>query len=735
MISQLLVKRPTDTTYTSIDLFDELPYSITYSVSDIRNPENRNGSYSKTINIPGSKNNNILFEFIFNVNSNLQTFDPNLKCDAIILQDGIEVFKGNLQLIQVHKTDMTNISYDVAVYGNTKSLFDAISNKFLTDINLTAYNHIRNKTNQINSWTATTGSGYVYPLINNGLDNLNAVVPSFTTQNMFPCTYAKSIIDGIFTDAGYTYTSNFLTSSLFKRLIVPSVGKIGGHRATLSAHVVVTNLTPVGKYTVAIQRQNVINSQITYLALQNVQYSGSTTTTINLQTTSIILYESDVITLSLYNADTVNGLFITANATFSATYEDGTGTFSAAQTTTHNMNVASFATRNVQFDTEVDPNGVFNLGNGKHTVPAFAYQNYLPDKILQRDFLLGIIRMFNLYFEVDKDVSNNLLIEPRDDYYSAGATKDWTQKWAIDRETLITPLGELDTRQFLFQYTPANDFYNNLYTKGDKIGVQSYMGWQEIYGQYIKNITNDFVHNIRTIQPVFSPTLLSPVGGSNIIIPQLITKELTTSAPNGFDDNGICRILYYGGMKNGTFSLNDGTGATTYTTYPYAGHLDDIQTPTLDILFGIPRQVFYGMNNPALYTDNNLYNKYWKKAITEMSDKDSKLVTAWFYLTAADINLLDFRDTIKVDEQYYKINKVINYSPTVTELTQVELTKINAAVPFVAGNTNVLASNAGGQIMSGNNTNNTSIGVRPILMSGGTNPYHTTNAIIIKGHL
>ena len=63
MNTQLLVKRPADTAYTDVDLLDDVPYSITYSVADIRQPDKRSGSFSKTIEIPGSATNNKLFEF------------------------------------------------------------------------------------------------------------------------------------------------------------------------------------------------------------------------------------------------------------------------------------------------------------------------------------------------------------------------------------------------------------------------------------------------------------------------------------------------------------------------------------------------------------------------------------------------------------------------------------------------------------------------------------------------
>ena len=126
MNTQLLVKRPADTSYTDVDLLDDVPYSITYSVADIRQPDTRSGSFSKTIEIPGSTTNNKLFEFIFNVNIATATFNPNLKCDAVLLQNGVEIFRGSLRLAQIHVFEKTQITYDIELYGNTKNIFDGL---------------------------------------------------------------------------------------------------------------------------------------------------------------------------------------------------------------------------------------------------------------------------------------------------------------------------------------------------------------------------------------------------------------------------------------------------------------------------------------------------------------------------------------------------------------------------------------------------------------------------------
>jgi hypothetical protein len=97
--------------------------------------------------------------------------------------------------------------------------------------------------------------------------------------------------------------------------------------------------------------------------------------------------------------------------------------------------------------------------------------------------------------------------------------------------------------------------------------------------------------------------------------------------------------------------------------------------------------VGWKFDNPAIYTTNNLYNKYWKKYITEITDKDSKIVKMWLYLTPQDIRNLDFSAKYFIDNSYYRLNKIENYNPINEQVTKCEFLKIKEGSPFVAGDT------------------------------------------------
>jgi hypothetical protein len=216
----------------SLDLTQEVPVSLNFSIGDIRQPDKRNGSFSKTIKLNGTKENNKFFEHIYEVNVVTNTFNRNLKTPCYILQDGVIVVEGNLRLMQIEKilkNDIEFISYEVVILGDVSTIFTEIGDSKLTDLDLSAYDHTYNRLNQYNSWSATQGVGYVYPIIDYGFNAFSS--NNFSVEHLRPAIYLKQYIDSIFSDAGKTYTSTFFTSAFFKSLIIP----FNGDKFTMSA--------------------------------------------------------------------------------------------------------------------------------------------------------------------------------------------------------------------------------------------------------------------------------------------------------------------------------------------------------------------------------------------------------------------------------------------------------------------------------------------------------------------
>ena len=210
---------------TSLDLTEELPVSLNFNIADIRKPENRNGSYSKTIKLLGTKTNNKFFEHLYSVNVASNSFNPNAKTRCYILQEGSVVFDGNLRLRSIEKTLQNNteeISYEIEVYGDNNTLFAEIGDAKLEALDLSAYNHTYNRITQYNTWAATQGVGYCYPIIDYGYNAF--LTNQFKVEWLRPAIYVKQYVDSIFSAAGKTYTSSFFNTAFFKSLIIPHNG-------------------------------------------------------------------------------------------------------------------------------------------------------------------------------------------------------------------------------------------------------------------------------------------------------------------------------------------------------------------------------------------------------------------------------------------------------------------------------------------------------------------------------
>ena len=300
------------------------------------------------------------------------------------------------------------------------------------------------------------------------------------------------------------------------------------------------------------------------------------------------------------------------------------------------------------------------------------------------ELLTSVFKMFNLYVEVDPDNEKNLLIETRDDFYAAGGTKDWTYKLARDRDIALEPLGVLTDREYIYTYSEDGDYLNERY--------QNNRG--HVYGRARVEVDNDFVQSSKEVDVVFSATPLANDNPSNRIIPQIYDAD-TEEGYKPTEAN--IRVLYYGGLLPSNPSwdfiglqpapLNQPSNAiwTAQNNYPYAGHWDNPLTPTLDINFHLPYELYYqpnGFTGTPQVTNAGLFNVYHRNYINEITDKDSKVMTALFYLEPTDINTLDFRDQIVIDNAYWRLNKVMNYNPFKEGLTKVELIKVKDVVRF-----------------------------------------------------
>ena len=206
-----------------LDTYSDIVIPLNFSLADVSDISTRNSSFSKTIILPGSKNNNNLLGELFEINLNFldADFNINRKIEAIIYQDDVPVIDGYFKLLRVNKhspSDISfdeNIEYEAVVFSNQAGIYDYIKDNDISDVDLSQYNHVL-------SFSAITGTsnntylqGYKYIWHYTSADK-------YKVGDFRPSIYVKTIWDKIFQDAGYTYTSTFLNDEPFTKLLIPT---------------------------------------------------------------------------------------------------------------------------------------------------------------------------------------------------------------------------------------------------------------------------------------------------------------------------------------------------------------------------------------------------------------------------------------------------------------------------------------------------------------------------------
>jgi hypothetical protein len=210
------------------DITEDISTLLTFQIDDIRNFGSRETTFSKTIVLPGTSNNNKIFGHIFKATSS-NFFDPTLNnigynfnasksANAYLFQGNIQQFKGVLRLLQINNYQ-GRTEYEVAVFGDLHGLNVYLSNALIEDLDFSAYDHIYNETNIVASWDNVPGSGYYYPLIDYG--TYSTLKHDWQYLTFRPALYVKEYIDKMFAAAGFTYSSALFNTARFKGLIIP----------------------------------------------------------------------------------------------------------------------------------------------------------------------------------------------------------------------------------------------------------------------------------------------------------------------------------------------------------------------------------------------------------------------------------------------------------------------------------------------------------------------------------
>ena len=218
---------------TQLDVFDDEDIQLSNNVTGLFDIGVLPSDFTRQITLPGTKVNNAFFEHVYDISIDSPfLFATNIKVPAYFDFDSVYLSQGYLQLNKVNvRANKFIESYEVTIYGTLSSFGRDINRNFLTDLSsLSQYNHTASYDNISASWGGNLFNGdIVYPLVDYGTGyqyaagdlqtfGMNDFNGALTVQNFKPAIRAKAVLDAIFEEAGYTYTSSFLNESWFQEV-------------------------------------------------------------------------------------------------------------------------------------------------------------------------------------------------------------------------------------------------------------------------------------------------------------------------------------------------------------------------------------------------------------------------------------------------------------------------------------------------------------------------------------
>jgi hypothetical protein len=209
-----------------IDLPVNTDFPIDLSFAEITKNGSRSGGFSRSLDVDGSDNNSELLGLLFDIDLTNDTFNRNKKTEAFVIQDGVEVFGGYIQLLEIVRinkvrgTNFRNVKYKITVFDEVSNFFNEMGEKELTELSFPEFSHDFTRSNIIASWSNT--EGYTYPQYAKS-DNI------YTLRDFKPAIYEFEYLKKIFSSNGYSF--DFAQwddlDIRFNQRIIPYNGKQG----------------------------------------------------------------------------------------------------------------------------------------------------------------------------------------------------------------------------------------------------------------------------------------------------------------------------------------------------------------------------------------------------------------------------------------------------------------------------------------------------------------------------
>ena len=632
------------------DLFQEESIEMNLSVQNIKDISKVFGDFTNSFTIPASSANNKIFKHYYNVDV-YGGFDANLRVDAFIEVNNNLFRDGVLSLESVQMKQGQPYAYSVGFYSNVTSLKDKFGEDKLNVLDLSAYDHTYNDTNIVtglNGLVSGTSSSIIYPLISpvanwyyntDGSDHTPSNISYHSGHNehgvfyydLKPAIKLQKVIDAIEVKYDIEFNSDFFDSADFGKLFMWCHRRAG----------YMFKDQPNGFTPQKINFTSASNPDFDLTTDEYIIDAGNITTAdVQITTTSSDTYKVYVYVnneLHTWREVTGNASALTLDLPSFSIGDRVQIRFSPPE----DWDASAITLNTSQAYFRITPTtGVTATRSTSQSITSTVEVSaQMPEQKIS-DFIGSLVRAFNLV--IVPTGNGKYDIEPLDDWYAEGSTRDVTEY--IDTEEVTINKPSL-YRRLNFSYNETEAILGGQYRLQNDIG----------YGDIRADFTFDGEEF--DVEVGFDHMLFERLSNQNggalttIGVGKSITREIEPYI-------GQPLIFYLAGQIRGTeqFSyINMSDAESAKTDFHLVSNVNS------DVATSVTKTLNFGTEvDPYLLQGfaTGLYNTYWKDYITDLYDGSRRVFMYRGQLPLGVMLALKINDKLTIGERNYIINQM-----------------------------------------------------------------------------
>ena len=633
------------------DLFKDENIEMNLSVQNIKDISKVFGDFTNSFSIPASKVNNKIFKHYYNVDID-GGYISNLRTDAFIEVNGNLFRAGVLELEGVQMKKGEPSSYNVGFYSNVTSLKDKFGEDQLNDLDLSALDHTYNDTNieaGLNGYVSGTDSSIIYPLISpvrnwfydstssdGNPDNIwyhnGHPEHGVFYYDLKPAVKLKKIVDAIETKYGIEFQSNFFDSADFGKLFMwchRRAGYMFKGQAYGGPSELIELVSGDATFDSTLHRFPVTSTANPAL----ISYSSSATASTNYR---VDVFINDELFSSKEHTGSATNVFVFLPTLSVGDYVDmrlapsGDG---VAVTVGMVANWYADAAGTTILAATATPLATTTAG-------IVTISDQMPEQKIS-DFIGSLVRAFNLV--IVPTGNGKYDIEPLDDWYAEGSTREVTEY--IDTEEVTIGKPSL-YRRISFSYNETEAVL------GEEYRLQNDIGYGDLRADFAFD-GEEFEVEVGFDHMLFERLDDLNNGITTINVGKSITREIEPYI-------GSPLIFYVAGQIRGTspYAYIKMTGSTLETRKTDFHLVSNVNNGTAET---VTKTLNFGTEvDPYLLQgfSTGLYNTYWKDYITDLYDRKRRVFQYSGQLPLGLMLALKINDKLTIGERNYIINQM-----------------------------------------------------------------------------